>query len=104
MIAATPPTMMSSTPAWLRAGRIGSRSITEGLPPGPPHFLGKALEPHQIAQPLLDGQLEVLPEKGPVDIFLVGLDDRVGLEGEPWLVHDSTLPDSSPGCPHRYAA
>src|SRR3982750_3642911 len=95
-IAATPPTMMSSTPARLRAGRICSRSITEGLPSGSPHSPGKGLEPHQIAQPLLDGLFEVLPEKSPVDVFLVGLDDWIGLEGEPLLVHGSTLPDSCP--------
>src|SRR5260221_7668908 len=95
MIAATPPTMMSSTPTLLKAGRSCSRSTTEGMPPGSPHLLCKALEPHQIAQSLLVGQLEVLPEKGPVDIFLIGFDDRVGLEEELRFVHDSTLPDSS---------
>jgi hypothetical protein len=84
---------MSSTPALLRAGRSCSKSTTEGLPPGPPHLFGKALEPHQIAQALLDGQLEVLPEKGPVDIFLIGLDDGIGREDEPCFVHGATVPD-----------
>jgi len=31
----------------------------EGPPTGLPHLLGKALQPHQLAQPFLDGQLEV---------------------------------------------
>src|SRR5947209_2594538 len=70
-------------------------SLREGLPPGPPHLFGKALEPHQVAQALLDGQLEVLPEEGPVDVLLVGLDDGIRLDDEPWwFVHEVTLPDS----------
>src|SRR5262249_7318771 len=96
-IAATPPTMMSSTPALVRAGRSCSTSPTEGLPPSSPHLFGKALEPHQVAQPLLDGQLEVLPEKGPVDIFLIGLDDGIRLDRKSRFVHDLTLPDSGRG-------
>src|ERR1700681_990522 len=94
MIAATPPTMMNSTPALLRTGRSGSRSTTEGLPPGQLHVLGKALEPHQVTQPLLDGQLEVLPEKGPIYILLIGLDDGIRLNEESWFIHGSNLPDS----------
>src|SRR5436305_3451062 len=99
-MAATPPTTMNSIPARLRAGRSCSKSTMEGLPPGPPHLFGKALEPHQVAQALLDGQLEVLPEEGPVDVLLVGLNDGIRLDDEPWrFVHEATLPDSG----HRAA-
>src|SRR5947209_16107069 len=85
---------MNSTPALLRAGRSCSKSTMEGLPPGPPHLFGKALQPHQVAQAFLDRQLEVFPEKGPVDILLIGLDDGIRLDDEPRFVHDSTLAGS----------
>jgi hypothetical protein len=58
--------MMTSAFALVRTTRSASRSVMEGPPAGGSHLRGKALEPHEIAKALLDGELEVLPQKGPV--------------------------------------
>src|SRR5215218_5029155 len=91
-IAATPPTTMNSTPAPLRAGRSCSRSTMESPPPRLPHLLCEALQSHQVAQPFLDRQLQVLPKQSPIYVLLICLDDRIALDEEPRFVHGSTLP------------
>jgi hypothetical protein len=58
----------------------------EGPPAGLPHLLCKALQPHQVAQPFLDGKLEIFPQQSAVHVLLIGLDDGIGLR------HSSTLP------------
>ncbi len=40
-------------------------------------LLGKFLQPHEIVEPLFHGKAQVLPNKGPIDAFLVGLDNWI---------------------------
>jgi len=49
----------------------------EGPLAGLSDLRGEPLQPHQVAQPLLDGELEVLAKESAVDVLLIGLDDGV---------------------------
>ena len=40
-------------------------------------LLGKFLQPHEIVESLFHGKAQVLPNKCPIDAFLVGLDNWI---------------------------
>src|SRR5438067_9879697 len=85
MVAATPPTITNSAPASARAVRSAARSVTPfgpcaQLASGAPCFRREALERHERENPLLGTLPQILPEQRDVDVALVRLDHRVGIE------------------------
>src|ERR1019366_9923730 len=61
------------------AGGPESPSSTEGRAASPPELLRELLKPHELDQPLLDRQLEVLADERAVDVLLQLLDEAVDL-------------------------
>src|SRR5262249_12632089 len=84
-MAAPPPITMKRT-LWLTSTGSSARKLgamASAHSPGPltcrsqlVHVFHEALE---LLEPLLDGELQILPQERPVHVLLVGLDDRVAV-------------------------
>jgi hypothetical protein len=78
------------------AGGPESPSSAESRATGPPHLFRKLLKPHELNDPLLKGELEVLADERAVDVLLHLLDEAVELgRRERWKVgsgsHEASL-------------
>lgn len=77
--AARPPTTVNSTLCSTKSLSAVSKSM-RALGGGTAPFLEEVKHTRELPQTLFDGELQVLPEKGSVHIFLVGLNDRIARE------------------------
>src|SRR6266850_4600316 len=85
--------IMNSTPEWTRM-RINSAKFVimlERLRSVLAQLFGKFLQPHEIVEPLFHGKAQVLSNKGPIDAFLVGLDNGIGYSMVRFRFHSCEL-------------
>jgi hypothetical protein len=47
----------------------------------------KSLELLELTEPLFDGQLQVFPQQGPIDVTFIEFDDGIRREGVGTVIH-----------------
>src|SRR5207302_7077741 len=84
--------MMNST----AASDSARRSWSSGLraPTCRAQFFHETLQLHQVVETLFDRALQILTEQRSIDVLLVGLDHRVGLDRWPLQGHEKILPSA----------
>src|SRR5438876_7145116 len=65
---------------WARSRIRAANRSSSGVLASPSKLGGKPLQFHELEEPFLDRQLEVLAKQRPVNVTLVGLNDRVRLQ------------------------